>query len=77
MKEKIPWPGEWCIRSAAMYKSGQSTDKSGVDALNDWAQTATEQEISEVVKKVQMGNEVSFSVKTSLFDRIIRKIWSR
>ena len=44
-QKKIPWCGDWAIVKAAAYVNGLSSDRSGVDAIDHWATTATPQEL--------------------------------
>jgi len=49
-KEKIPWCGDIQIVKAAAYVNGLSSDKSGIDAINHWAQDKSQEEIDAMVK---------------------------
>ena len=42
---KRPWPGDGCIVRAGMCKMGLSSDRSGIDAIDWWAETATPEEL--------------------------------
>ena len=43
-QNKIPFPGNGAIVKAGLYQMGLSTDRSGVDAIDHWGTTATEEE---------------------------------
>jgi hypothetical protein len=43
-RDKIPWPGDWVFFKNFAYQQGWIKDSSGTDALNAWAETATEEE---------------------------------
>ena len=44
-QDKIDWPGSWAIVQAAAYANGLSSDRSGLDAIESWAETATPEEL--------------------------------
>ena len=47
-REKVPWPGDWAVARAGAFVSGMSGDRSGVDAIDRWCETATPQELDHV-----------------------------
>ena len=44
-QKKIPFPGNWAIVKASAYVNGLSFDRSGIQAIDAWATTATPQEL--------------------------------
>ena len=48
---KRPWPGDWVFASTWAYHHGWSKDSSGSDAINEWAKTATPEEIAHQTKR--------------------------
>ena len=46
--EKIPWPGDGAIVRAGAFVAGWTSDRSGVDAIDAWASTATPDELDHV-----------------------------
>jgi len=56
-KKKIDYPGDHCIVSAWAYKAGLSRDRSGLDALNAWGNTATPEELDWLLGPVGPNGE--------------------
>ena len=44
-QEKRPFPGDWVFYQNYLYQQGLSSDSSGADAIDYWAETATPEEI--------------------------------
>jgi hypothetical protein len=42
--EKVPWPGIVALQKCCWFYNGLISDRSGADAINHWATTATEEE---------------------------------
>lgn len=71
--QKIPWPGDWAIVKAAAYANGVSKDKSGIDSINHWATTATQEEVDQMLRHAEaMGWLTGFGVGLPVFSAIRR-----
>jgi hypothetical protein len=74
--QKVPWCGDWAIFKAGAYMNGLSKDKSGVDAINYWATTATQQEIDDMHRRAKsMGWLTGFTIGVPVFGAIFRKLF--
>lgn len=59
---KVPWPGEPSIARAAAFTAGLSHDKSGVEEINYWATTASQEEIDDMLRRAHAyGSFVGFA----------------
>jgi hypothetical protein len=50
-QDKVPWPGTWALQRCCWYYNGLISDKSGADAINQWATTASQEEKEAMYKQ--------------------------
>ncbi len=45
---KVPWPGAWALAKCFAYHDGWLGDRSGYDDIDNWATTATPDELRRI-----------------------------